>query len=207
MSDMKIFVVNLASYNDGDTKGEWFDLPVEMEEIYEEIFDEHELDENGQPHGDWAIHNSELPFEINEYESIEVLNGMSDEAQTSPHLEEILDDDYDINTVIGFADDMGQENVGDDIISAEEMNDVVQAKLDDNENGWIGAKQFLNGIKDINADHFRIDGYANAENVPEDYAETVLSDVFDELKSNVEQTRQNARNMRNQRNQENEMGD
>lgn len=35
MSGMKIYVANLAKYNEGELVGEWFDLPVDKDEVFE----------------------------------------------------------------------------------------------------------------------------------------------------------------------------
>lgn len=78
MSEIKIYVANLAAYNDGVLKGNWFTLPTPMEEIFRKVFAPYELDENGQPHGDFAIHDYEAPFEIGEYESIDYLNEVAE---------------------------------------------------------------------------------------------------------------------------------
>jgi antirestriction protein len=71
---IKIYVANLSEYNAGNLKGAWFTLPVDTQEIFETIFTASELDENGQPHGDWAIHDYEAPFRIGEYENLDKLN-------------------------------------------------------------------------------------------------------------------------------------
>ncbi|RKJ42515.1 antirestriction protein ArdA [Butyricicoccus sp. 1XD8-22] len=76
--EIKIYVANLAAYNNGEMKGGWFTLPTPMDEIFEVVFSPHELDEDGQPHGDWAIHDFEAPFEIHEYSSIDQLNEIAE---------------------------------------------------------------------------------------------------------------------------------
>ena len=105
---MRIYVANLGAYNNGELKGEWFDLSVVMEEVFQSVFDEHELDESGQPYGDYAIHDYELPFEINEYTSIEALNDIAEDFD-SPELYVFTSGDYDIQDVINFANDFGYE--------------------------------------------------------------------------------------------------
>ena len=58
---VKIYVANLAKYNEGVLKGAWFTLPTPLEEIYQKVFDEDELDENGNPYGDYVILDYESP--------------------------------------------------------------------------------------------------------------------------------------------------
>jgi len=78
LDTINIYVANLAAYNDGVLKGEWFTLPTSMRDIFDTIFDEDELDEHGHPYGDWAIHDYEAAFEISEYESIDKLNEIAE---------------------------------------------------------------------------------------------------------------------------------
>lgn len=71
---IKIWAGNLGKYNEGSLQGEWFTLPVEMDEIskvigltgdYEELF----------------IADYEAPFSIGEYDSIEKLNEIAERMQ------------------------------------------------------------------------------------------------------------------------------
>lgn len=78
MSEIKIFVRSLGAYNEGRLNGAWFTLPISMDEIFNKIFKPHELDENGNPHGDWAIHDYEAPFEIQEHTDIKYLNEIAE---------------------------------------------------------------------------------------------------------------------------------
>lgn len=87
MTEIKIYVANLRAYNEGELKGEWFTLPVEWDEIVKNVFDSHELDEFGNPMGDYAIHDYESPFEINEFDSIGHLNEIAEVFETLSDLE------------------------------------------------------------------------------------------------------------------------
>ena len=64
MEEMRIYIANLGKYNEGELVGAWFAPPVDFEEVKERIGlnDEYE---------DYAIHDYELPFEIDEYTPIE----------------------------------------------------------------------------------------------------------------------------------------
>lgn len=83
---IRIYVANLEAYNEGMMKGAWFTLPTPIEEVYQQVFDSSELDENGQPYGDFAIHDYEhdyeSEFEINEYENIDILNEVAELFET-----------------------------------------------------------------------------------------------------------------------------
>lgn len=69
MEDWKLYIANLGKYNEGRLVGEWFTVPVNMEEVREKIGLNDEYEE-------YAIHDYELPFEIGEYESIERINSL-----------------------------------------------------------------------------------------------------------------------------------
>ena len=59
---MQIYIADLQAYNSGYLKGEWIKLPTEEDDIQDAILRQ---SQNGQ--SDFAIHDWELPFEINEY--------------------------------------------------------------------------------------------------------------------------------------------
>ena len=59
---MQIYIADLQAYNSGYLKGEWIQLPTEDDDIQDAILRQ---SQNGQ--SDFAIHDWELPFEINEY--------------------------------------------------------------------------------------------------------------------------------------------
>lgn len=205
MSGMRVYIANLGAYNAGELKGNWFDLPVEIEEVYQEIFDEHELDENGSPLGDFAIHDYELPFDISEYESIDTLNRIAEELEGVSGLEEIASGDYEIEDVLNFASDTGMESHVDNLISAEDMNDFVQERIGDDPYGWIGAKNLLSNISDVDADYFLIDGYENVQDLESDHLKSMVRDMFHEIGLNVQREITNEREQRQKKNQEMEM--
>lgn len=59
---MQIYIADLNAYNSGNLKGEWIELPTKNKKIQEVILRQ---SKNGQ--SDFAIHDYELPFEIEEY--------------------------------------------------------------------------------------------------------------------------------------------
>jgi len=67
MDEMKVYIVNIGSYNEGNTKGSWFVLPVTYEDLKEKIGLNEKYEE-------YAIHDYELPFEVSEHTSIDELN-------------------------------------------------------------------------------------------------------------------------------------
>ena len=64
---MRIYIANLGKYNEGELVGAWFTPPVDFEEVKERIGLNDEYEE-------YAIHDYELPFEIDEYTPIEEVN-------------------------------------------------------------------------------------------------------------------------------------
>lgn len=66
---MQIYIADLNAYNSGNLKGEWIELPKENKEIQEVILRQ---SKNGQ--SDLAIHDYELPFEIEEYTDLIKVN-------------------------------------------------------------------------------------------------------------------------------------
>ena len=54
---MRIYIANLGKYNEGELVGAWFTPPVDFEEVKERIGLNDEYEE-------YAIHDYELPFEI-----------------------------------------------------------------------------------------------------------------------------------------------
>ena len=57
---MRVYIANLGKYNEGELVGAWFTPPVDYDEMAERIG----LNERYE---EYAIHDYELPFEIDEY--------------------------------------------------------------------------------------------------------------------------------------------
>lgn len=179
--DMKIYVANLAKYNNMETSGEWFDLPVDMEEVYETIFDEDELDENGQPYGDYAIHDYELPFEISEQENIDNLNEFAEYIQDIPEFEPILKDNYDIQDVINLAHQTGNEELVEGIVDNEMIDDIIKNDIEQG-NGWERVSYFLRQVEWTDGDYYELDGYGNLTDLAPDRHVDIKDDIMDNVK-------------------------
>lgn len=67
MEEMRVYVANLGKYNEGELVGDWFEPPIDYDEMAERIG----LNEFYE---EYAIHDYELPFEIDEYTPIEEVN-------------------------------------------------------------------------------------------------------------------------------------
>lgn len=85
MEEMRVYIANLGKYNEGELVGDWFTPPVDYDEMAERIG----LNEYYE---EYAIHDYELPFQIDEYTSIEEVNRLC------AMVEEL---DYPLNEVIG----------------------------------------------------------------------------------------------------------
>lgn len=146
MSAIRIYVANLRAYNDGELKGEWFTLPIDdIEEVYEAIFDKDELDEKGNPLHDWAIHDYESPFHIDEHASIEKLSNVAEELELADNYKEVIvDESYCIADVISFAKSLGQDHHVDQFVPESHLvNDLIS---DLKEGSIYSVKNKLEGI-------------------------------------------------------------
>lgn len=71
---MQIYIANLGKYNEGELVGAWFTPPIDYEEMQEHIGLNGEYEE-------YAIHDYELPFNIDEYTPIEEINRLCSIAE------------------------------------------------------------------------------------------------------------------------------
>ena len=74
---MRIYIANLGKYNEGELVGAWFTPPVDYDEMAERIGLNDEYEE-------YAIHDYELPFEIDEYTPIEEVNRLCEMVEDLP---------------------------------------------------------------------------------------------------------------------------
>ena len=121
METPKIYVVNLNSYNNGKTRGKWYELPVEFSRIKSDLL----LDiEHGE---EYAIHDFEnfYDYKVGEYSSIQELNGYAEkleEISDRDHLKDFLEI-YSIDDIINNKDDL-------DFVEAENDEDLAQELIE-----------------------------------------------------------------------------
>lgn len=74
---IKVFVSNLAKYNDGQLNGQWTTLPVD--DVNKDILDKLDLGGNSKHgyHDEWFISDYEAPFKISEYDDLYQLNELA----------------------------------------------------------------------------------------------------------------------------------
>ncbi len=88
MEDMRVYIANLGKYNEGELVGAWFEPPIDFDEVKERIGLNDRYEE-------YAIHDYELPFQIEEYTPIEEVNRLCALVEHFPdyvknNLEEIM---------------------------------------------------------------------------------------------------------------------
>lgn len=65
--EMQVYVANLGKYNEGELVGSWFTPPIDFDDLAEKIGLNNEYEE-------YAIHDYELPFDVDEYTPITEIN-------------------------------------------------------------------------------------------------------------------------------------
>ncbi|WP_075809127.1 antirestriction protein ArdA [Paraclostridium sordellii] len=116
MKEMRVYITNLGKYNEGELIGDWFVPPIDWEDVKARINLNDEYEE-------YAIHDWELPFGINEYSSIEDINRLSNMAEElkSIGMEESIVDIQ--NTFFSSFEELYKNK--DDIICYSTCNDMT----------------------------------------------------------------------------------
>ncbi|MEQ7202605.1 antirestriction protein ArdA [Lactococcus lactis] len=121
METPKIYVVNLNSYNNGRTRGKWYELPVDFSRIKSDLLLDVEYGE------EYAIHDFEnfYGYKVGEYSSIQELNEYAEkleEISDIDHLKDFLEI-YSIDDIINNKDDL-------DFVEAENDEDLAQELIE-----------------------------------------------------------------------------
>jgi len=191
--EMKIYIANLGAYNDGELRAVWVDLPITdmKEEVYNKIFSPEELDENGNPHGDFAIHDYELPFEISEQENLDVLNDIVDTLYNkvdSRTLDNILIGHYDVYDVLDLASSLGLEDSVNDFVHRTQVINEIEEDAISGE--LVSIKYKLAGIETVGDDEFYFeDGYGNYHTISNEDLRLAVDQIFKDLKHDCTPTR------------------
>lgn len=128
MEEMRIYIANLGKYNEGELVGAWFTPPVDFEEVKERIGLNDEYEE-------YAIHDYELPFAIDEYTPIEEVNRLCEMVEDLP--EYIQEELSELQSYFGSIEELCEHE--DDIIchsGCDDMADVARYYLE--ESGQLG---------------------------------------------------------------------
>ena len=111
---MRIYIANLGKYNKGELVGAWFTLPVDYDEMAERIG----LNEFYE---EYAIHDYELPFEIDEYTPIEEVNRLCEMVEDLP--EDIQDELSELLCCYSSLEELCEH--ADEIIHYPDCNDMT----------------------------------------------------------------------------------
>lgn len=163
---IKVFVSNLAKYNDGELTGRWTTLPVD--DVNKDILDKLELGGNshdGYNH-DWFISDYEAPFKINEYDDLYDLNELAEALESYDTIEDVYNaiDDKEVIYLPELFDDL------DDLIEALGVDPVEAARA-----------TFFGKIQNWNDDYFYINGVGNFESMNEYQFQKMLEDNANEI--------------------------
>ena len=90
---LKIYLTNLAKYNEGTLKGKWIDLPMDDDELNNEIRSVLGQDE------ECFITDYESPFNLDEYENVNDLNDLASQ------LDEL--DGHDTEKIVYLLENIG----------------------------------------------------------------------------------------------------
>lgn len=149
---MRIYLTNLAKYNEGKLVGKWLDLPLDEDELKKELQNILGSDE------EYFITDYEAPFEIEEYESPFELNEFAEK------LEEL--DNYDqqkifyLLEIIGYSREEAMEHYEDvtfysgmtlEDVACELVDEGIFGELSDTIKGYIDFEKLARDLS--------IDGY------------------------------------------------
>ncbi|RGM04578.1 MULTISPECIES: antirestriction protein ArdA [Lachnospiraceae] len=142
---MRIYIANLGKYNEGELVGDWFTPPIDYDEMAERIGLNDRYEE-------YAIHDYELPFEIDEYTSIEEINRMCEMVEDLP--EDIQDELSELVSHFGSIEELydNQDRIF-HYPDCEDMADVAEYFL--YESGTMDA------VPEELRDYIDFEGYGN----------------------------------------------
>ena len=161
---IKVFVSNLAKYNDGELTGQWTTLPVE--DVNKDILEP--IDAVGK---EWFISDYEAPFKIGEYDNLYALN----------ELAEALEDYNTIEDVYNALDDREATGCEDVYDFDDEFFDTMFASKQE-----VARAVFFGDIHNWLDPYIFLNGYGNCESMTEyDYQEMLnnhASEIISQFK-------------------------
>lgn len=165
---IKVFVSNLAKYNDGQLNGQWTTLPVD--DVNKDILDKLDLGGNSKHgyHDEWFISDYEAPFKISEYDDLYQLNELA---------QSLLDNNIDtIEDAYNYLDD--REAVG-----CEEVypfdDDFFDMVFESNQEAARAV--FFGDIKNWLDDYIYLNAYGNCESMNEYEYRKMINNYADEI--------------------------
>ena len=93
--------------------------------------------------------------------------------------------DYIAKEILNLAYDYNLEKYAENIINREEIDDLVQFRLD--KSGWEGVACMLSKINYVTDEYYLIDEYGNLEELTKAYLERIYEDLKRELLESMEE--------------------
>jgi len=127
VDEMRVYVANLGKYVESELVGAWFTPPIDYDEMAERI------GLNGS-YEEYAIHDYELPFDVDEYTTIEEINRLCEMVMELPDY--IQDELKVIKGYFGSIEELCEHQ--DDIICYSGCNDMSDVAREFVEEGMLG---------------------------------------------------------------------
>ncbi len=88
VDEMRVYVADLASYNNGILSGSWINLPcddiwAEVQNVLDRGTRDRKANDvyDGYDSEEWAIHDYELPFDVGEYGNLDDINALAEKFE------------------------------------------------------------------------------------------------------------------------------
>ena len=163
--EIKVFVSNLAKYNDGELTGQWTTLPVD--DVNKDILEP--IDAVGK---EWFISDYEAPFKIDEYDNLYQLNKLAEALEDYDSIEDVYNA-LDDREATGCEDVYDFDDEFFDTMFASKQ-EVARAVFFGDIHNWLDRYIFINGC-------------GNCESMTEyDYQEMLnnhASEIIEEFKN------------------------
>lgn len=128
MDEMRVYIANLGKYVEGELVGAWFTPPIDFDEMKERIGLSSQYEE-------YAIHDYELPFTIDEYTPIEEVNRLCAMVMNLP--DEIRAELHALKDYFGSVEELCEHQ--EDIIchsDCQDMEDIARYYIE--KTGMLG---------------------------------------------------------------------
>lgn len=163
---IKVFVSNLAKYNDGQLNGQWTTLPVD--DVNKNILDKLDLGGSSSKgyRDEWFISDYEAPFKIDEYTDLYQLNDLAEALEEYNTIKDVYFALYD-REATGCEDVYEFDDEFFDFMF-ESRQEAARAVFFGDIHNWLDPYIYLNG-------------YGNCESMNEYQFEEMLEDNADEI--------------------------
>ena len=166
--EIKVFVSNLAKYNNGELNGEWTTLPVS--DVNADILDKLELGGDSK-HGywcEWFVSDYEAPFKISEYADLYQLNELAKSFEDNNI--ETLEDVYN------FLDDKERTGCEEVYPFDDDFFDMMFSSRQE-----VARAVFFGDIHNWLDDYIYLNGYGNCETMNDYQFHEMLDDNANEI--------------------------